>query len=710
MRRSLAAVCVLAVAAGGVEPLRISFTAAGEPLGTVLAAVAEQAGLRLDAPDALLQRTITLSLTRVTLEVALNQIARRARVELSVVDGTLQVREPSRSSQAPRDDLPADVVAAGEPLFRAALASGAVPERERFAAWLRAQRPDWRDRLPARLTADLLGAEPELEQMARVAELWLRTGVMTEAERYAGRLTRYEQNAADAWALYAEIELQTGDAGSAVQRARRSIELNPAHPTAAATLVSAIYYSGSEAEALAEAYSAATDRPDNPRILAAIGDLVRRRPEAAGEATTWLQRALALDPLCADALYAQAAVAAGVGEDTAEQWHDCLAAEGSSLRAGRARLAASAVLSTGLSDRGGTVWDISRDGQRVLYADPFRKQLQITDTSGFGLAVQVTDQETNKSWATLSPDEEQLAWVVTGRTSTILVQNAHASGAHREIAGSERGRAFRRTAWSPDSRYLVWTEIGGSEPPRLHCWSAETEELVEPPAPLGIVPGLCDVAWLDDGSLVGTVVDERRHAPVLVRGEAVYTLRPPSTGPAPVPAVDPELRRVVYRPSGGQLMLGAADGSYGSEVALLTGASGRDVEFGCWSPDADVFYTSLRGVYPVALHLAGLRPTHALLCRPEPLLTSGPSATKYQFLISGELDHASPGVLRAAIVADDGGEAWTDESEFELPPGGHAEVAIAPQVDAPGDHWLRVELTIDGAADEPRWYPFTVTR
>lgn len=710
MRRSLAAACLIALAAGGGEPLRISITAAGEPLGTVLTNVAEQAGLRLDAPDELLQRTITLSLSRVTLEVALNQIGRRARLELSVVDGTLQVRAAGRASSAPRDNLPPAVVAAGETLFRAAVDSGAVPDRERFAAWLRAQRPDWRERLPARLTADLLGAEPELDQMARVAELWLRAGVMTEAERYAGRLTRYERNAADAWALYAEIELQTGDAGSAVQRARRAIELAPDHPTAAATLVSAIYYSGSEAEALAEAYSAATDRPDNPRILAAIGDLVRRRPEAAGEATTWLQRALALDPLCADALYAQAAVAAGMGEDTAEQWRDCLAAEGSSLRAGRARLAASAVLSTGLSDRGGTVWDISRDGQRVLYADPFRKQLQITDTSGFGLAVQVTDQETNKSWATLSPDEEQLAWVVSGRTSTIFIQNAHASGAHREIADSERGRVFRRTAWSPDSRFLVWTETGGPEPPRLHCWNAVTEELVEPPAPLGTVPGLCDVAWLDEDTLVGTVVDQRRHALVLIRGEAVFTLRPPMTGAAPVPAVDPELRRVVYRPSGGQLMLGAADGSFGSEVALLTGTSGRDVEFGCWSPDAEVFYTSLRGVYPVALHLAGLRPTHSLLCRPEPLLAAGPTATRYQFTVRGELDHPVAGVLRASIVADDGSEAWTDEAKFELPPGGQAEVAVAPGVDAPGDYWLRVELTVDGTADEPRWYPFTVTR
>ncbi|NUP99788.1 MAG: hypothetical protein HUU35_08030 [Armatimonadetes bacterium] len=481
--------------------------------------------------------------------------------------------------------------------------------------------------------------------------------------------------------------------------------LKPGGDWAAALLAEAQLYQGREQEALAEAMAAEARWPRSVPVLATLGNILRRQQAAAGEADRYLQGALEIQPGQPDALYGLAILTALDDRTERSQWLAMLRAEPFSIRADRVRLGIAALESVRLSERGGPLWDLSRDGQRLLYYMQFRKQLEITDVGGFGLANQVTDQDSEKVAASLSPDEQYLAWVVADqRGDQLYVQGTNASGSHELVLQGTRGAAIRRTTWSPDSHLLLFTEVvdnAKARSVRLRCWDHQARREVEPPERLRLA-GFGDAVWTAAGDVIGTVTDGGQQALVAVAANGeVFVLRPAARLRAyTLPAADATLSRVVYQAA--DLTAAPTDGSEGGEVPVMTGASSSTGAL--WTPDGSRLLVSVGDTVPTSVTMGGLADGHQVLARMEPLLAVGPRPTRLELRLRHRHGPRLSGHIRATTVLDDGTDGWTQTVKVNLTIGGEATASFAPPDATPGVHWLRVEVTLNDTADPPRWY------
>ncbi|MBI2300765.1 MAG: hypothetical protein HYU66_17790 [Armatimonadetes bacterium] len=341
----------------------------------------------------------------------------------------------------------------------------------------------------------------------------------------------------------------------------------------------------------------------------------------------------------------------------------------------------------------------------MLFSERFRKQLQITDSRGFGLALQVTDQETDKVWGALSPDEETLAWVVEGAPQQLFLQHAQASGHERAVAKAAPGAQLRRLQWTPDGGKLIFTELASSGVPKLRCWDFQADREAEVPAPWSTVEGLGDLSWAGQRA-VGVLRREGRQAVVAVdRDGRIFTLRPPVVGlrySAPTAAAD--LSRVIYQDTRTRELTGApVDGAAGGEAPLLEAGAAVESQIAVWFPDGRHVAVSRRDTDPAKVEVLGLPPAPRLLVEMEPPLAAGPTPTRFTFhLLPGV--RPAKGTLRAVLVADDGPETVVTSKPITS---GAAPVSVAPAAAEPGVHWLRVETKVNEAA-AVRWYAYEV--
>ncbi len=337
----------------------------------------------------------------------------------------------------------------------------------------------------------------------------------------------------------------------------------------------------------------------------------------------------------------------------------------------------------------------------------FRKQLEITDSRGSGLANQVTDQDTEKVGASLSPDEQWLAWIVpAGDRQRLYLQGINASGHEKEIAGSERGATLRRTTWSPDGRYLLFTEqleTGVTRQVKLRAWDMSSQQEVPPPAPFAGIEGLGDVDWLPDGTAVGTLLRDGQLAVVeLSRDGTLSLLRPPGRLRSYAsPSLDPSGTRVIYQ--AGELLCAAPDGSEAGAVPVLSGVTTS--ETGLWAGQGERLVVALGDNEPMAILLGGLDPRLRLRCRPDPWPTTATAAPTYTFALTNLARRTLSGSITATIVDGAGEERWQKSEPLALAATGQAAVTFRPEAaEVPG--WMRLDVVIDDLAERPRWYRF----
>jgi len=355
-----------------------------------------------------------------------------------------------------------------------------------------------------------------------------------------------------------------------------------------------------------------------------------------------------------------------------------------------------------LTERGGLVWAFSPDGERALYSDAFRRQLQATDARGFGLAVQLTDQEETKDWASWSPDEEWLAWTTGNNGGRLWIQKTHYSGTHLGTLAADNGHLLRRTTWSPDGRLLLVTDWDlNTRLPKLRCWDMAAGAERKPPAPFDQA-GLGDLDWRADGSGIATFNTADGQAVVLVAPEGTLRLLRPMApaGTYVAPAVDPRVTRVVaYDENRETLALAPADGGEDGAVALLSPAAGRRALGAVWSSRGDRVAASVAGEMPEVLTLGGCEPPTPLVVAVNPPTARGERPATFRFSARASRLKVT---LRAAVVADDGAESGVVTADLGR------QVAVTPEAATPGPHWLKVEVTRGARPDPLRWYRYVI--
>lgn len=710
--RWLAVGLAAAVAFAADEPT-VTIEVRDTPVAAVLAEIARQAGLELvsrGVPEA----KMSLRLRGVPLPNALQLVCRQYELTFRVDEGKLIIAPHEADATPPvrPPGLPERLTDQATRLLRAVFDAPADPARETaLGRWLWAQRPDWTEPLAAWLAQTWGAWATTAADGLRGGRVLERLGCLSAAIELARAARSEPALECDARLLIARAELERGDPARALGEARRARAADPEEPRAAAMIAAAmlpVQVVGQEA--LAEAEAAHARWPASADVLATLGDLLRRDENMAGRAAGYLQDALQIDPAQPDARYGLAVLAARDPTESRSAWRAFLDVEPFSPRARRVELELAPIRQIDVAERGGRVWHVTAGGDRVLYTDRFRKQLQITDTRGFGLALQLTDQEAEKTWATLSPDEQTLAWIVDGAVDIVYLQGVNASGHHREIArSSEAGADLRRTAWSPDGRYLLFSEHSrGGRTVRLRCWDHQLGQEVEPPAPLRGIEGLGDVSWASADRVVGTLTRDERVAVVSVAADgSIAMLRPPAELRSyAAPALDPGGRRLIWQDTRTrELMTGRPDGAEAPALPLLSGAAGRETQCAQWLPDGSGVALSLRDLAPTVLLFGGLRRAHRLEVRVDPLTATGRRPPVYEFRV--ELPRGSAGgALTAAVIDDHDATTWS--KRYELRAGsGPPVVTVRPEATG-GSHWMRVELTVGEAVDPPRWYRFHV--
>lgn len=705
-----AALLVAVTCAPAAGQATITLAADNLPVGRVLEVIARQAGLTLEVAGRLPETTITIELRGTTVEAALHQVCGRIGFQFTLTEGKLKVEPAAEPAAAPAIAGVPQPVAAELRRRVEALAAGRNGDRgwHDFGQWLAELRPDWRATASATLPALWPAGQPPTAGALRGARACWRLGQLEAvralvptggddpAERAAGRC------------LLARCELAAGNPGRALDEARRALKSDPECGEAAALAAEAQLYLGRAEEALAEALAAEARWPRDAAVLAVAGNLLRRQDGSAGEAARMLQKALGLEPDNADARYGLALLAQGALE-VRRQWLSFLAVEPFSIRALRVGLGIAAVDAVRLTERGGPAWALSADGERVVYTMRSRKELEITDVAGSGLAAQVTDQPQDKVGASISPDDQRLAWIVPSPMGDELyLQSVNNSGGHVRLYQAPRGAGLRRTGWTPDGLLLVSEVLGGPEgrAVRLHAWDPAAGAEVPLPAALAL-DGLGDVSWRPGGAIVGTVTRAGVEAVVAIAPDGrTCLLRPPDApGSYGYPDAAPDLCRVSYQ--GGQLYVAPADGALAPGVRML--ATARSSAPGIWSADGGHMVVTLDDLYPASVRLTGLPPRYRLLLRPEPLLLDGPRPPKLRFDLRNLGTTRLKGALEAAVVADDGTASWSGRQPVDAPPGREVPVTLQPGAGQPGVNWLKVTIVLGDVADPARWYRYRLT-
>ena len=714
----------LAAAVSAADTPVVDLDARAMELRAALETVASQLDAQLVVQGTVLPPgKVDLVLRRVTPEFALGQVLAGRGLVAELATGRLVVRprvvqsapvKPARMAQSPPPPpevppVPPLVVAQVHKLLWDACVQPADEGLAVNLGWaLRAQRPDWREPLRRALSTMVQAWSQDPDQWLAQARVLARAG---EGEA-AGRMAAAAANLAaispaskqQALAFLARVAFDRGDHQEAWNWFRR-LEAPVQDPAAAAVGALARYELGEEQEALGDIIAAETRWPRHAAVMAAMGELLRRDGGNTSRAVKLLQRAVDLAPDNADALFGVATLTA---RETAEQgvWEPFLAAEPFTPRAARVRLGVAVVDRVKLTERGGQVWRFSLDGERVMFSDAFHNQLQVTDVNGFGLAVQFTDQEAAKSWASWSPDESWIAWV---SGSSLYLQKSSLSGTHHPIVSAEGGRFFRRTTWSPDGKLLLFTDWDSTgRQPRVRCWSLAANAEVEPPERLRL-PGLGDVDWLpDDWVLANLTVGDAQTMVLLPPKGAPLTLCPPAPVKTYVaPSVDVTRTRVAYYDDVvNRLLVAAADAASDSAAPVLGGQLGYRTAGALWSPRARKLAVALRGAVPMALTVDGAATVCELRTTLSAPLASGPKPPTYRWQVTRD-GRPLAALLSAAVVADDGREVA--QVRCELPGRGENATEFTPADATPGLHWLRVVVSAGGQTAPPRWYRYQIT-
>ncbi len=711
-RRTVVVLCLLVGAATAQELPRVTLRADQALVAEVLADLARRAGLELKPAGRLPETRISLVLRRVTVNVALDEICRRIDYTWRL-DGRQVQLAPRSATATPAtvDGVPATVTRDAQAAVTALRQAPDDAQRlRRLGTWLRDLRPDWQRAVRERLPELWRGGQLDGPGALLGARVLAQLGDLDGALRLLPVARREAALEGSARRLAALFELQRGTPARALVEATLASRLDPNDGAAAALQAEAQLYLGRQEEALAEATAAATRWPERAEVLATLGNILRHEVDAAGEADRVLQRALERAPGLPDALFGLAVLAARDPRAKGTWWDEFLRAEPFTLRADRVRQRLAAVASTTLAERGGPVWDVTRDGDRCLYTLRFRKELEIVDTHGTGLALQVTDQDADKVGASLSPNEQHLAWIVgSNEGDRLFWQQVNASGQHQELLTTEKGVSLRRTTWSPDGHWLLVTErrdTPAGPAVRLRCWDATNGQETTPPPPCRL-PGLGDVTWRPDGWLVGTVLAEHRQVVVAIPPTGEPLLLRPAAGLRTYtgPTLDSARTRLVCCTN--DLVAAPADGSEGGEVPVLSAVTGS--ETAVWIPQSDRLLVSLSNLIPTAIDCGGLRPLVQWLTQVTPLHQYGPQAPRYEFRLRNLTGAALALAIKAAVVADDGGVTWQDQVQLTLARNKPGNAVFVPADARPGVHWLRVETTIGQTTDRVRWYRYEVT-
>ncbi|MCC7495764.1 MAG: hypothetical protein IT204_25660 [Fimbriimonadaceae bacterium] len=683
----------------------ITLRVVDEPLVAVLGEVARQAGLELQWEVEQPAGRVSLELRAVTLAGALEPLCGRLGCSWAVAGGKLLLQPPPAPPSAPLptvEGVPATVQRLAADRLASLRRSPDAAGVTAFGNWLRTVRPDWREALTARLPELWLHAADEPAVALRGARAMVLLGEWEAARRLIGVARREPQQEVAARLLAAEVELQRGSAVRARQELLAAQQLAPDQPAAAAAAATALLYLGREEEALAEALAAQARWPRDAAVLGTLGNILRRTPALAGEADVVIQTALNLDPEQPDALFGRAVLDARESPQETGRWEHLRRVEPFTVRSERARLGLVATGSVRLTERGGPAWDVSDDGTRVLYYMRFRKQLEITDSSGFGLALQVTDHDTEKVGCSLGPTEQELAWIVSAPDGDRLyLQNINASGHQQELLQAPRGSSLRRTAWSPDGKlllYTVSTVAAGATSVSTAAWEVAAGRPATLPTRLQL-PGLGDLQWRRDGWAVGTLTRDGGQAVVASDPQGVlWLLRPWQRGRGyRHPVADRLLSRVLY--VGTEPLAACTDGALGGEVPLLTAASTSPA---LWAGDESVVAT-LDDAYPTLLRLAGLPRTGEVLAKAAPLLDGlSPTAPQLAFRLRLLQPGRVTAQVTATIVADDGRSAWTGSQRLSLEAA--PALALFTPTSPPPRAWLRLDVAWGGQVDLPRWY------
>ena len=699
-----------AVALGQDVTPTITLAVKAQPPAEVLRQIAEQGGIKLEITGDLPATPLSLELRGATVEGALQQVTARLGYRYELVDGVAKL-SPMPDTPPPTPDvegLPKRLLITGRALLYAVYRR---PDDAQALAdlgsWLAAQRPDWREVFGRNLPEMWMAWDERPVQLLRGGQVFQAVGELDAARRILPMARRDDSLEVPARCLLAEVELQRGNPSRALAESTMALRRDPSSARATAVSAEANLYIGRQQEALAEAMSAEARWPDSAEVHATLGNILRRDDEASGAAARSLQRALDLRPELPGALFGLAVLAARENQGARSRWLEFLHAEPFSMRANRIRLGVTSLGSVGLTERGGPVWDVSSDGERVLYMMKFRKQLEITDSRGSGLANQVTDQDTEKVGASFSPDEQWLAWIVpAGDKQRLYLQGINASGHEREIATSDRGATLRRTTWSPDGRYLLFSEhldTGGTRQVKLRAWDMETQSETAPPSPVDKIDGLGDIDWLPDGRVIGTLVRDNQLAVVEVAPDGTLALlRPPARLRSYAgPSLDPSGTRLIYQT--GELVCARPDGSEGGATAVLTGVSTS--ETGLWAGHGERLVVAVNDNDPTAITVGGLDARFRLKCRPDPWPTAATAAPTYTFAITNLAERPTKGTMTATIVDELGEDRWHEATPLDLKVGGTATVTFKPEAaSVPG--WMRLEIMLDDVAETPRWYRF----
>lgn len=699
-------------AAWAEELPTVSLTARGLPLAQALETLSLQLGRRLVVEqtvlppaklDLLLRRAEAnfafeqvLVGTELTYEILPDRVVVRARPALVPSVGAASATGPRPAALPTLASVPAAVVGrvadALWDCFRRPTDARALAG---LAGELRALRPDWREPLGNVLAPLWQSWDTRPVKLLSGAQVLRAAGALEAAGRLAQGAAVDLAVASQAYGLLARLAFDRGEFLSAVQMTSRNL-LTADDPDVASTRALARYELGEDDMlGLADAITAESRWPRSASVQAAVG-LILWREGGGRKAAGAMLKAHDLDHRNPDALFGLAQLAAADNEDAEPAWRSFLAVEPCGPRAERVRLGAAVVGQAKITERGGYTWRFSPDGERVLFTDGFRKQLQMTDARGMGLAVQLTDQEEDKAWASWSPDEAQLAWICgpPSGPSTVYYQPTHASGSHKAVLSSEPGHVLRRTSWSPDGKLLVVTDWDvNARAPKLRCWNRVTGQEVPPPAPLD-QPGLGDADWQADGSLLVTVTDTATQRVVWlpVGGEPVV-LRPAApVGSYVAPSLDSGRRRVLAFDEGTNLLtMGPADGSEASTQPVFSRTSGQNTRGAVWSPRGISLAVSLRGWVPSVVRVDGLHGGAAVRL----LRLPGPTGGSFRFALP---DAGTS--LQATLVADDG-------RELPLGVGTGPLAEFTPPAQGPGGHWLRVVASRGGLAEPARWYKYT---
>ncbi len=700
--------CATAAVGQAAKPT-VTLAVQEQLVAEVVRQIAELAGLRVEVEGELPAIRLSLELRSATVDGALQQVTARIGWRYQLIDGTIKLSiVPDTPPPTPVvEGLPKKLLIAGRALLYAVYRQPDQPAAvAELGLWLAAQRPDWREAFGRNLPELWMAWDDRPAQLLRAGEVCQRLGELEAARRILPLARRDEALEVESRCLMAEVELQRGNPSRALAEATMALRKDPDSARATAVSAEANLYIGRRQEALAEAMSAEARWPDSPYVHATLGNILRRDRAATGAAARSLQRALDLRPAWPDALFGLAVLAAREDQSARARWLEVLQSEPFSLRAERIRYGLTALDQVALTERGGPVWDVTADGERVLYMMQFRKQLEITDSRGSGLANQVTDQDTEKVGASLSPDEQWLAWIVPAGDRQRLYCRASTPPARE---GDCRLGARRHAA--PHDLVTRWalSAVHRAARDRRHAacearaWDMSSQQEVPPPAPFAGIEGLGDVDWLPDGTAVGTLLRDGQLAVVeLSRDGTLSLLRPPGRLRSYAsPSLDPSGTRVIYQ--AGELLCAAPDGSEAGAVPVLSGVTTS--ETGLWAGQGERLVVALGDNEPMAILLGGLDPRLRLRCRPDPWPTTATAAPTYTFALTNLARRTLSGSITATIVDGAGEERWQKSEPLALAATGQAAVTFRPEAaEVPG--WMRLDVVIDDLAERPRWYRF----